>query len=154
MTIARRQSNCSFNDPLSAGLEGVSGQRRRSKWRVRPSGCPALPDLPYLRCLKRRPSRSIQNGMMLLEMNLFTLALHARAGGNCAVADDQNSSDDQGFRLFPCRVEEKRCELYSSAATLASESPLLAKMSFSVHGACRYFFKEKLDKVELSEWKI
>src|SRR5215470_3119543 len=29
----------------SIGLEGVSGQRRRSKWRVRPGQCLALPDL-------------------------------------------------------------------------------------------------------------
>src|SRR5215831_14255750 len=29
----------------SIGLERVSGQRRRSKWRVRPGQCLALPDL-------------------------------------------------------------------------------------------------------------
>ena len=32
-------------DHSSIGLEGVSGQRRRSKWRVRPGQCLALPDL-------------------------------------------------------------------------------------------------------------
>src|SRR5262249_43341382 len=32
-------------DHSSIGLEGVSGQRRRSKWRVRLGQCLALPDL-------------------------------------------------------------------------------------------------------------
>jgi hypothetical protein len=59
-----------------------------------------------MRGLKRRTSRSIQDGMAVVAMNIFTLALHARTGGNSAVADGQNSSDHKGFRMFQAGTEK------------------------------------------------
>src|SRR5262249_21927090 len=56
-------------DHSSIGLEGVSGQRRRSKWRVRLGRCLALPDL-----LSHELSRGQATGLYQRSFGLRSMA--------------------------------------------------------------------------------
>src|SRR5215510_762199 len=60
-----------------------------------------------------RPSRSIQDSMIALKMDLLAHAHHAQARRNRAFASGKKSPDQQHFDVFPNGLGEQRRELYN-----------------------------------------
>src|SRR5262249_36383697 len=103
---------------------------------------------------KRRPSCTVQNSMVVLEMDLITVARHAQTGGNSAFADGQNGSNQKDLGGLPNRFGEQGGELYNQGRQFDRQCghrrPLLVKVSSLAYKACRFVFKDlKMDKVQL-----
>src|SRR5262245_7987767 len=68
-----------------------------------------------------RPSRSIQDSMIVLKMDLLALAHHAQAGCDRAFAGGKKRPDQQHFDVFPNRLGEQWREFYNQAQQLGRQ---------------------------------
>jgi hypothetical protein len=94
-----------------------------------------------------RPSRSIQDTMIVLKMDLLALAHNAQTSRDRAFTGGEKSPDQQHFDVFPNWFGEKRRELYNQVQQFGrqckhSKDSFWRRKSFAAYAACRYFFKD------------
>src|SRR5215475_4497447 len=110
----------------------------------------------HMREPERRPSRTIEHSMIVLEALVLAIARHTKTCRDSAFANGQNGSDQQGFRALPNQFGEKRRKLYNQWQQLGRQCGHM-KDSFwqeifrSLYGLPLIFQRPGMDKVQLKE---